>query len=147
MNCRIFQINIIDYQEDKLSPSIKREMDIHLSSCKSCEQLLSGFQTVEAIIANARKAESNPFMRTRIIQHVENELSKKRENRVVILRPILYTLSILGAIALGFVVGRAGSDRINRFSENNNQNQIENLRTGLYIHDFIDENKTLFVNE
>ena len=72
-------------------------------------------------------------------------LTNPAKNRGFVLRPVLLTLTVIGAIVLGFAIGKSGSDRINRSDENNSQ--IENLKTELYIHDFIDENNTILINE
>ena len=145
MDCKIVHRHLIAYQEDTLLPDIKSNIEAHLSTCKSCKQLYSGFHSMEAIIEKAQAAQPNPFMTTRIIQHIENELTGRATKRGLALRPILLTLTVLCAIVMGYAIGKSSFDRIN--APGKNQNQIENLKTGLFIHDFIDENKTLFVNE
>jgi predicted anti-sigma-YlaC factor YlaD len=145
MDCSIVQHNLFAYSEDDLQPDIKRDFEAHLSECESCKQLLSDFKSLEAIIEKNRTAEPNPFMATRIIQYIEDNPISSGRKRVFELRPILVTLTVAGAIVLGFTIGKSGYDRIN--GNDNNTNQIENLKTELYIHDFIDENNTLLVNE
>jgi len=81
-------------------------------------------------------------MATRIIQHIEDDLTSQGKKRGFMLRPILVMLTFVGAIILGFAIGKSGFDRINGYDAN--KNQIENLKTELYIHDFIDENNTRF---
>ena len=145
MDCKIVHRHLIAYQEDNLQTDIRRAFDAHLSECNSCKNLLCGIQSVEAIIDKAKAADPNPFMTTRIIQHIENELKDREKNQGLALRPILATLTVLCAIVMGYAIGKSSFDRVNGYD--NNKNQIENLKTGLFIHDFIDENKTLFVNE
>lgn len=145
MDCSIVQHNLFAYREDDLQPDIKKDFEAHLSGCESCRRLLTDFQSVEIIIEKARAAEPNPFLATRIIQFIENNQLSKSRKRAFILRPILVTLTIAGAIVLGFTIGKSGYDRIS--GDDKNANLIENLKTELYIHDFIDENNILLVNE
>jgi predicted anti-sigma-YlaC factor YlaD len=145
MDCKIVQHNLFAYLDDELRPDIKRDVEAHLSGCDSCKQLLANFLSVETIIEKSKAAEPNPFMATRIIHHIEDNLISRKSRKVFVLRPILVTLTVTGAIVLGFTIGKSGYDRIN--GVDNNAEQIENLKTELHIHDFIDENNTLLVNE
>jgi len=145
MDCRIVQHNLFTYRENDLPPGITRDIEAHISECESCKKLLAGFQSVETLIEKDRAAEPNPFIATRIILYIENDLARQSKKRGLILRPILVTLTVLGAVALGYTIGKSGFDRIIGPVDNNNQ--IENLKTELYIHDFIDENTTLIINE
>jgi predicted anti-sigma-YlaC factor YlaD len=145
MDCSIVQHNLFAYREDGLPPDIKRDFEAHLSECESCKLLLSGFKSMEAVIEKAKIADPNPFVTTRIIQHIEDELTSKDKKRGFVLRPILLTLTVLGAVVLGFTIGKSGYDRIS--GNEKNINLIENLKTELHIPDFVDENNALPVNE
>jgi predicted anti-sigma-YlaC factor YlaD len=145
MDCKIVQHNLFAYLEDELSPDIKRDFETHISECESCKKLLADFQSVETIIGKSKASEPNPFISTRIIQFIEDKLLSKRRKSIVILRPILVTLTVAGAIVLGFTIGKSGYERIN--GNNEYTNQIENLKTELHITEFIDESNTILVNE
>jgi predicted anti-sigma-YlaC factor YlaD len=145
MECRIVQHNLFTYHEGHLAPGLKKDIEAHLSECGSCKQLLTGIQAMEAAIENSKAAEPNPYITTRIMQHIDNELINPEIKHFFVLRPILLTLTALCAIAVGIVIGKSSFDRISVNDEN--QNQIENLKAELFIHDFIDENKTLLVTE
>jgi predicted anti-sigma-YlaC factor YlaD len=144
MDCSTVQHNLFAYLEDNLPCDIKREIEAHLSDCESCKQIFTGFRSIEAIMAKTRTVDPDPFVTTRIIQRIENELTGRWKKRAFILRPILVMLTVAGAIVIGYTVGKSRFERINGFDEN--QDQIENLKTGLFIHDFIDENNTISVN-
>ena len=145
MECGKVQRNLLNYREGILTPEFRKDIEAHISACGSCKQLLSGMQAVEAIIEKSRSADPDPFIATRIIQHIENELINPKAGYVFELRPVLVTLTALCAIAVGIAIGKSSFDRISGYDEN--QNQIENLKTELFIHDFIDENKTLLITE
>jgi predicted anti-sigma-YlaC factor YlaD len=145
MDCSIVQHNLFDYMENKLSPDIRRDFEAHLSVCHSCTQIFTALQSMETAIEKSKKTETDPFIETRIIQRIENELTKHKNKRILSFRPILVTLTLICAIAMGFAIGKINSDRMKGSVEV--QNQIENLKTELFIHDFIDENKTLLVNK
>ena len=131
MDCKTVHQNLINYQENNLPSGIKKDFEAHVTGCESCKRLVSGFQSVEALIEEAKKVEPDPFMATRIVQFIENELASRQKKRLYMLRPALVTLTTLCAIAVGIAIGKSSSDRINMI--NQNQNQIEDLKTELYI--------------
>jgi len=145
MECRIVQRNLFTYHEGLLAPELKKDIEAHLSECGSCKQLLTGIQAMETAIENSKTAEPDPHITTRILQHIDNELLNPEIKHFFVMRPILITLTALCAIAAGIVIGKSSFERISMHNEN--QNQIESLKAELYIHDFIDENKTLLVTE
>jgi hypothetical protein len=145
LDCSIVELNLFDYLENKLQPNIRNAFEAHISVCPSCNKLLIGIQSIDVIIEKARMAEPDPFASTRIIQRIENELTKHENKRVRALRPILVTFTIICAIAMGFAIGKSRFDRVSGYADN--QNQIENLKTELFIHDFIDENRTILINK
>jgi predicted anti-sigma-YlaC factor YlaD len=145
MDCSSVHHNLLAYSEDNVTPEIKRDIETHLSECGPCRHLFAGMESVDQIFERARAVEPNPFIATRIIRYVENNLENKVEKRGLVFRPILVTLAILGAIALGYTIGKSGFDRMNGAVEN--KSQIENLKLELYIHDFIEEDNNLLINE
>jgi predicted anti-sigma-YlaC factor YlaD len=145
MDCSFVQHNLVAYRDNNLQPGIRRDIESHLSGCDSCKKLLAGLDVVEKVIEEAKAAEPSPFAATRIISHIENNIEKKAEKRRLFFRPVLVTLAVLGAIALGFTIGKSGFNRINGTVDN--KNRIETLKSDLYIHDFIEEDNTLLINE
>jgi predicted anti-sigma-YlaC factor YlaD len=145
MDCSFVHNNLIAYRENNLQPDIRKDIESHLPGCGSCRKLLTALDSVEKVIEQTKAAEPNPFAVTRIIRYIENNLEKKDTKRGLVFRPILVTLAALGAIALGYTIGKSGFDRINGPVEN--KTQIETLKSDLYIHDFIEEDNTLLINE
>ena len=76
-------------------------MNLIYPDVDSCKSLLAGLDVVEKVIEEAKAAEPNPFAATRIISHIENNIGKKAGKRGLVFRPILVTLAVVGAIALG----------------------------------------------
>jgi predicted anti-sigma-YlaC factor YlaD len=145
MDCSFVRNKLTAFREDNLPPEIRREIEIHIVECDSCRYLLSRMESVDLIIEQARAIEPSPYIATRIIRHIENNLEKKEEKRGLVFRPVLITLAVLSAIALGYTIGKSGFDKMNGAVEN--KSQIENLKSELYIHDFIEEDNNLLINE
>lgn len=145
MDCNIVQHNLVAYRDKNLQPGIRRDIESHLSGCDSCKSLLAGLDVVEKVIEDAKAAEPNPFAATRIISHIENSIGKKTEKHGLVFRPVIVSLAVVGAIALGYTIGKSGFFRINGTVDN--KTRIETLKSDLYIHDFIEEDNTLVINE
>jgi predicted anti-sigma-YlaC factor YlaD len=144
-DCHIVEHNLFDYLENRLSGESRRDVEAHLSGCESCRELVDSIESVENIIRKARSAETDPFVATRIIQHIENTLEPVKHKHSGAIRPVLLALTLACAVATGFFIGKINSERLQGYAEN--QSQVENLKTELFIHDFIDEDKTLQVNK
>jgi predicted anti-sigma-YlaC factor YlaD len=145
MHCTIVHRNLFAYREKGLQPGVLEEFEAHLSGCEACRHLVAGFESMEGVFEKARKFEPDPFLATRTIQYLENNLGHRSNARRYALRPILVTLTAIGAIFLGYTIGKSGSERMNTPGEN--VSQIESLKTDLYIHDFVDESNTILINE
>jgi predicted anti-sigma-YlaC factor YlaD len=145
MDCSFVQHKLVAYRENKLQTGTMREIESHLSGCDSCKSLLDALDVVEKVINEARAAEPNPFATARIINFIKNNLDKKEEKKGFVLRPVLVTLAVLCALTLGYTIGKSGFNRISRTDDT--KTRIETLKSDLYIHDFIEENNTLIINE
>ena len=145
MDCSFVQHNLVAYRDNNLQPGIRRDIESHLSGCDSCKSLFAGLDVVEMVIEKAKAAEPNPFAAARILSYIENNIEKKAEKRGLVFRPILVTLAVVGAIALGYTIGKSGFNRINGTVDS--KTRIETLKSDLYIHDFIEEDNTLLINE
>jgi predicted anti-sigma-YlaC factor YlaD len=145
MDCSFVQHNLVAYRDNNLQSAIRRDIESHLSGCDSCRMLLTGMDSLDKIIEKDRAVEPDPFISTRILTYLENNLEKKAEKRRLVFKPILVTLAVVGAIALGFTIGKSGFDRISGTVDN--KTRIETLKSDLYIHDFIEEDNTLLINE
>jgi hypothetical protein len=145
MDCSFVRHNLIAYRESNLPLDVRMEIETHLSGCESCRKILAGWEYLERAIEQKKATEPIPFAATRIIRHIEDNLEKRSGKKVLVFRPILVTLAALGAIALGFTIGKSEFKRIN--GTNENKSQIETLKSDLYIRDFIEEDNTLLINE
>ena len=148
MDCLFIRSNLFSYQEKKLSDKEFKEFEDHLHSCNDCSRIVSDFQSVAYLIDEKKAEELNPFIITRIIQRLESriELTKEKNNPFFqrMLRPISVSFLMLIAVIIGFSIVK---QRDTRFSDtNNHQNDIQAMKSGLNIPDFIDEDKTFFDN-
>ena len=136
MDCKEFQDYLFAYAEGELSPDERHAMQGHARSCRSCSRLLEGFRVMEATIQKEREMEPNPFAATRILQYLENEDRRRNRQALSVLRPIALALALFLALSIGFIIGNHGLSRTERVSSGQ---EIESLRTDLYIADFVDE--------
>lgn len=148
MDCFFIRNNLFSYQEKQLSGREYKEFEYHLHACEECSRIVSDFQSATSFIDEKKSAEPNPFIRTRILQRIESQLQRERvaSNSVFqkILRPISISFLLLFAIIIGFSIVKPWETR---FSDNiNHQNDIQAMKSGLNIPDFIDEDNTFFDN-
>ncbi|MEI7499684.1 MAG: hypothetical protein WCK84_04470 [Bacteroidota bacterium] len=148
MDCLSVRDHFFLYQEKQLSGNDKKAFEDHLNSCDMCNQIANGFQIVTAYIDQKKSDKPNPFIRTRTLQRIESELERSsilaspffRRN----LQPVLATLLLLISIAIGFSIGRQINPKELRNTEH--QNEIQEIKSGLFIQDFIDNDK-LFLKQ
>jgi len=147
-DCVFIRDNLFSYQEKKLSGEKNQKFEDHLKTCKRCRELVLNFHSVSASIVARRADEPNPFIQTRTIQKIESEL--ERGNRLYfafpkrILQPLMLTTIILTAVVIGLAIGKQVDSE---FSMNlSRQNDIQFMKSDLYITDFTDEDNAFFDN-
>jgi len=147
MECQYINENLFRIAENRLSPAERAEVEEHLQSCPECSRLLSEFRQTIGLIDQDILKEPDPFTGTRILQHLESALSVKHERRERIfshlLQPVVLTFSILLAVMIGFSIGKKSIDSNLAASS---EQEIEAVRTDLFISDLTDEDKILFLN-
>ena len=146
--CVFVRDNLFSYQEKKLSREKYQKFEDHLITCKSCRELVLNFQSVSSSIDARRADEPNPFILTRTIQKIESEL--ERGNRPYfafsnrILQPFMLSTIILTAVVIGLAIGKQVDSE---FSTNlSRQNDIQFMKSDLYITVFTDEVNAFFDN-
>ena len=72
MKCKEFIKNIIKYQEGEVSPSLKKEMDLHLSECANCREELSVTEEMAKIIHNVDVIERDDYFWNSLYNNVRN---------------------------------------------------------------------------
>jgi len=148
MECKDIRQNLFGIVENTLSPAFMAEVENHLTSCRECSEILSGFRQTTAIIEKDIAMEPDPFSGTRILQQLESaffpEQLSERRSYFRILQPALLTLSLIVAILIGHSIGKKG---INIIPAASSDQEMESVRSDLFISDFTDEDKTLFLNQ
>ncbi|MEI6433603.1 MAG: zf-HC2 domain-containing protein [Bacteroidota bacterium] len=148
MDCLFVREHLFSYREKQLSEKENKAFEDHLHSCGECYGIVAGFQAVAAVIDQKKADEPNPFIRTRTIQRIESALEQSKETVNPLFRrslqPVIVSLFLLISVAIGFSIGK----QINsNFTRNNEHNiEIEDMKSGLSIADFIDEDYMLFTN-
>ena len=60
MSCEEIEIQILDYQENLLSPTQRAEVETHLTRCAGCRSFSQGLQQLEAILSAEIKVPALP---------------------------------------------------------------------------------------
>ena len=141
MDCKEFQHHLFAQEEGELSPEVLNAMDWHTMGCESCSKLQSGIQAVERAIQAEKALDPKPFFTTRFIQRLENQSAGKIRPAYRVLQPAIITLFIAAALITGFLVGNHGTTRKSQAAISTDQ--IEILKTELYVVDFVEEDNTL----
>jgi len=149
MVCNDIKTYLSGYIEDDLPIEIRRAFEEHIQSCTYCSGIVSELLSYERLIGKEKATNPNSFAGTRILQRLESELESKNYHRRMrhlhLLQPALVTFGLILALFIGFIIGRERGLNVN--SEYVNTYQIENLRSDLFISDFIDEDQSLLSNK
>jgi len=149
MECTRFKSRIFAFQEGSLSVEDQHSAQDHLLSCSACSRLLATFNELDEITRQLKATEPNPFAATRILQRIEDEFhgSKRQVSPawIRVLQPVTLGIALLCGILLGSYTASKDSktpDQVAITPEN-----IEFLRTNLFISEFADEDKILAFNK
>ncbi|MCK9422481.1 MAG: zf-HC2 domain-containing protein [Bacteroidales bacterium] len=148
LDCDFIRDNLFSYQENKLSGEKKQMFEDHLLICHKCTQLVQYFKSISKIFEAKRSDEPNPFIETRTIQRIEAELKHGNIPAFTfshrIFQPLLVSIIIFVASLIGFSLGKEVDKEIS--INLLRQNDIQTMKSDLYITDFMDENNTIFNN-
>ena len=147
MECQEITKNLFGIVENTLPQSVRDEIENHLHSCQDCRAILSEFRQTIGLIEKEASVEPNPFTGTRILQHVESalfsEYHRRQRSLYRVLQPALLAFSLLLAVLIGFAIGKRG---MNDFQANSARQEIESIRSDLFISDLTNDDNILFLN-
>lgn len=117
MDCKSCRNELDKYLEGSLADTTVKAVDQHLSGCNTCSSLFSRLKLADKFIESEKKAESNPFLSTRVmsaIDSLENRQAVKfmPSFAVRFLKPALITISVTVAIFLGILAGNIGRNSL-----------------------------------
>lgn len=149
MECLQFIANLMDFRQETLKDDLHRAAVLHLSSCPSCTRLMKGLDEVDELIEGEKALEPNPFAATRILQHIENEFNKpevfKTPAWIRVLQPVAVALALVCGILIGSNASKSDDSPVDTLAKTTDN--IEFLRSNLYISDLMDEDKVLDLNK
>jgi len=149
MKCSLFRNYLPAFREETLSAELQHSAHLHLASCEECRHLLEAFNETESIIEHEKAVEPSPFAATRILQRIESEFEKA--NAVIfprwirVLQPVTIALALMCGILIGSYTANKEEthvDNLLKTAEN-----IEFLRSNLFISEFADEDRNLGLNK
>ena len=141
-DCSFVRKNLFSYGENALSDPDRKTFENHIQSCMECSEIVSEFLSLTSIIDIRKSDKPNPFIGTRIMQRIETVLEAEKDKPTAdfqrILRSVSVSLLLVIAIIVGFSIVR---QKESKFLTNNHQVDIQAMKTGLNIPDFINEDK------
>jgi len=103
---------------------------------------------IENTVRQEQSVSPDPFLRTRLIQRLEdhalNAQPSGKFNHRLIFQPVVITLGLLIAAAAGILLGW-NQGRLSQYSERDTR--MRELRSTLYIQDFADEDTYVLTQE
>lgn len=149
MDCSEFKSNFFTFREGTLSEELRFSCERHLASCIACTKLHTEFIKIDALIDHEKAIEPNPFVATRILQRLENEFKRPKNSHSPAWLRVLQPVAIAFALSCGILIGSYTAKKeiapLNQ-SVNSTEN-IEFLRSNLFITEFADEDKILVINK
>jgi len=143
MNCQLCQKEMENYQKGILPEGTRIQVEIHLNTCKICDEVYKLGLIANKVIDKEKEIESNPFLATRVMARIEEmELEKENVQRLPgfqrMLKPALIGISLAAAIFIGVLIG-------NIYSSNQAQRTLPVEMA--YIDDTVLESVDLFAND
>ncbi|MDP1621389.1 MAG: zf-HC2 domain-containing protein [Bacteroidales bacterium] len=146
--CQFIRNNLFSYVERQLTVDERQRFENHLLTCPDCTVIVSGFRSVPVLLEALKAKEPNPFIQTRTFQHIETELLTGSRSSFdffrTLLKPLILTFTIISAVAIGFTIGKQTDKKFSQAITH--QNDLETIKSHLYISDIMDEDKTFFGN-
>lgn len=104
-------------------------------------------QELEQLINREKQVEGNPFVRTRILQHIEGKLSEQNGEKtplwVRVLQPVAVSVALIAGIMIGHYTANPGAPE----SSAQNQEVHQQLKNDLFISDITLEDHVLTLND
>ncbi len=137
------------FREGVLSEDILQSCRQHVASCSKCSRLNTEFSKLEEIIEQEKAALPNPFAATRILQYLDNEIGvpekKHSSGWIRVLQPVAIAVALVCGILIGSYTARKDVVQGNQLV--NNSENIEFLKSNLFISEFADEDRNLVLNK
>jgi hypothetical protein len=109
MKCKYIYKNLIGYIEQTIPANLHEEIDNHINSCRSCEELYNNvFATYHIADVNI-VPEVNPFFYTRLEQKLKTKVDREITfvpKLILKLQPIAITILIVVGISTGILIGK-----------------------------------------
>jgi len=133
MKCKEAHINFTQLLEESLTAELKAKVQQHIDSCNNCQEALAQLQSAYSLIEEEKKSEVNPFLLTRINQHIDEIIENKKGNvfsykRILI--PAFSTFALIIGMSFGiwFGIATANSQGDNTYAEIEMQSYLNDFQ-------------------
>jgi predicted anti-sigma-YlaC factor YlaD len=148
MDCLFIRNHLFSFYEKQLSEEEKNAFTEHLKSCGDCLAISRGVESLEELIKEKKSEQPNPFIHTRTIQRIESETEKSTAwylpVKKKVFQPLVFSVLLLIGVGAGSLTGwLVYSNSVYKVEQ---QQELESIKTGLSIDDFIDEGHLSLTN-
>lgn len=102
---------------------------------------------LEQLINREKQKEGNPFVQTRILQHINHQLAETHREKTPVwvraLQPVVVSVALIAGIMIGHYTANPDSPE----SSAQNQEVHQQLKNDLFISDITMEDQVLTLNE
>jgi len=110
MKCQLCQKELEAYHEGLLPEGTKAQVELHLSNCKECSEILQMLILADKVMSEEKSVQSNPFLSTRIMAGIEALEQAQASVQGIpayqrLLKPVLISISVAAAIFIGVFAG------------------------------------------
>ena len=102
---------------------------------------------LDQLIDREKQREGNPFVGTRILQHIEGRLSEQNREKTPVWVRVLQPVIVSVALVAGIMIGHYTANPENPESSAQNQEIHQQLKSDLFISDITMEDHVLTLNE
>jgi hypothetical protein len=102
---------------------------------------------LEQLISREKQHEGNPFVQTRILQHIEGRLAGTKPEKTPVWARVLQPVVVSAALIAGIMIGHYTATPENPESSAQNQEVHQQLKSDLFISDITMEDHVLTLNE
>lgn len=131
--------------ENRLSRGDAGVLQQHLEHCADCRRLAGEFRETESLIAHDRGLQPNPFVSTRIMQHLDAHLHTKKSRPLELLVRLVQPAILSAALAIAVLAGiYLGRHETRQYSEATRRPEnIREMQASFFISDLTTEDQAV----
>lgn len=145
MDCSTARFHLFRLDEGVSSPELQAALREHLDVCPGCARIRAGCLELERTIGERKAVRPDPFSGTRLLARLDREFGAEKKPAARLWTQALRPAGLALALTLGIFLGiyQARRDTMPGNPEIRAQENLESLRSDLFISQFADEDNLL----